>query len=98
MNESKKSFTSNWVDPDDAPEITSELLLSGEKKIGDKVVSDEEFRDAVKKSRVGRPLSKHPKLLVSIRYDQSIIEYFKSTGKGWQTRINEVLSEYVASR
>lgn len=97
MKENNKHSTSTWIDPDDAPEITPDLLLSGVKKIGERTISDNEFRDAVKKTRAGRPVSKNPKLLVSMRYDAEVIEYFKATGKGWQTRINQVLSEYVAS-
>ena len=97
MKENSKHSISTWVDPDDAPEITPDLLLRGEKKIGECAVSDNEFRDAVKKTRAGRPISKNPKLLVSMRYDAEVIEYFKATGKGWQTRMNQVLSEYVTS-
>lgn len=97
MKEKNMPSTSNWVDPDDAPEITPELLSSGTKMVGNRPVSKSEFAQAVKKIRVGRPPLKNPKLLVSIRYDAKIIEYFKSTGKGWQSRVNEVLAEYVAS-
>ena len=96
MKENNKHSISTWVDPDDAPEITPDLLLSGVKKIGERAVSDNEFHDAVKKTKAGRPVSKNPKLLVSMRYDAEVIKYFKATGKGWQTRINEVLSKYVA--
>jgi uncharacterized protein (DUF4415 family) len=32
---------------------------------------------------------------VSIRLSPEVVEYFKSTGKGWQTRMDEVLREYV---
>ncbi len=45
----------------------------------------------------GRPKSLNPKVATSIRYDPYIIEYFKATGKGWQTRMNDVLAKYVAS-
>jgi uncharacterized protein (DUF4415 family) len=31
----------------------------------------------------GRPKSEHKKLLVSVRYSQEVVEYFKSTGEGW---------------
>ena len=97
MKENGMHSTSTWTDPDDAPDITSDLA-AGVKMIGDRAVSKSEFSSAVKKIRAGRPPSKNPKLLVSIRYDAKIIEYFKSTGKGWQSRMNKVLAEYVASR
>ncbi|MDD2723387.1 MAG: BrnA antitoxin family protein [Methylovulum sp.] len=32
---------------------------------------------------------------VAIRFDAEILAYFRSTGKGWQTRMNEVLKEWI---
>jgi uncharacterized protein (DUF4415 family) len=32
---------------------------------------------------------------VAIRFDEEVLAYFRSTGKGWQTRMNEVLKEWV---
>lgn len=43
----------------------------------------------------GRPKSENPKQLVSVRYSQEVLTYFKSTGEGWQSRMNGVLREYV---
>jgi len=43
----------------------------------------------------GRPKSKNRKLLVSIRYSPEVVAYFKSTGEGWQSRMDGVLREYV---
>lgn len=43
----------------------------------------------------GRPKSESPKLLVSVRYGQEVLAYFKSTGEGWQSRMDRVLREYV---
>lgn len=44
----------------------------------------------------GRPKSDNKKLLVSVRYSPEVVAYFKSTGEGWQSRMDGVLSEYVA--
>lgn len=49
------------------------------------------------KSLRGRPKSDNKKQLVSVRYSPEVIEYFKSTGEGWQSRMDNVLREYVAS-
>ena len=46
----------------------------------------------------GRPPKASPKRALNIRVSQSVLEYFRSTGTGWQTRMNEVLSRYVARR
>lgn len=44
----------------------------------------------------GRPKSENRKQWVSVRYSQEVIEYFKSTGEGWQSRMDGVLLKYVA--
>jgi uncharacterized protein (DUF4415 family) len=44
----------------------------------------------------GRPKSANPKQLVSVRYSPEVLEYFKSTGEGWQSRMDGVLKRYVS--
>ena len=44
----------------------------------------------------GRPKSDNKKLLVSVRYSPEVVAYFRSTGEGWQSRIDGVLRQYVA--
>jgi uncharacterized protein (DUF4415 family) len=46
----------------------------------------------------GRPKSETRKQLLSVRYSQEVVAYFKSTGAGWQSRMDGVLREYVARR
>ncbi len=41
----------------------------------------------------GRPRVAAPKQVVSIRMDPEVLDYFKRTGPGWQTRIHEVLAK-----
>ena len=43
----------------------------------------------------GRPKSPNRKLLVSVRYSPEVLGYFKSTGEGWQARMDGVLRRYV---
>ena len=43
----------------------------------------------------GRPKLANPKQLVSVRYSPEVLEYFKSTGEGWQSRMDGVLRQYV---
>lgn len=45
----------------------------------------------------GRPKSAAPKQLVTLRLSPSVIEHFKGSGPGWQTRIDEVLRQAVAN-
>lgn len=44
----------------------------------------------------GRPKSESKKLLVSVRYSPEVVTYFKSTGEGWQSRMDGVLRQYVS--
>lgn len=54
-----------------------------------------------KRGKVRRPGQRGPgkkpkKILVSVRYSPEVVEYFKSTGEGWQTRMDEALKEWMA--
>jgi uncharacterized protein (DUF4415 family) len=40
---------------------------------------------------VGRPKSARPKEALNIRLDADVLDHFRRTGPGWQTRINAVL-------
>jgi uncharacterized protein (DUF4415 family) len=46
----------------------------------------------------GRPKSANPKQLVSVRHSPEVLDYFKGTGEGWQSRMDGVLRHYVARR
>lgn len=46
--------------------------------------------------RAGRPKSDSPKQSTTLRLDQDVLEYFKSGGQGWQTRLNQALREYIS--
>jgi uncharacterized protein (DUF4415 family) len=43
----------------------------------------------------GRPKSAATKQLVSVRYSPEVLAYFRSTGEGWQSRMDGVLRQYV---
>jgi uncharacterized protein (DUF4415 family) len=45
--------------------------------------------------RAGRPVATNPKLQVTIRLPQSVLEHWKQTGPGWQTRMAELLTKRV---
>lgn len=47
---------------------------------------------------VGRPKSDNHKQPTTIRLSPEVMDYFKRDGKGWQTRINQVLEDYVHSQ
>lgn len=48
-----------------------------------------------KLNRVGRPTADNPKVLTSVRFDPDVLAAFKATGRGWQTRMNNALKEWL---
>jgi len=78
MHVSSEGTESKWVDPDDAPELDDDWFDRAEIRIGDTVI------------RRGRPPGS-TKRLVSLRLDKAVLDAFRATGPGWQSRINQAL-------
>lgn len=57
------------------------------------VPSDEQF--ARMRRRGGRPPSEVTKVQLTVRYDADIVEAFKASGDGWQTRMNDALRDWL---
>jgi uncharacterized protein (DUF4415 family) len=53
----------------------------------------EEMLARAKVNKGGRPLSANPRKLLSLRLPADVIERWKATGPGWQTRMAERLSK-----
>ena len=43
----------------------------------------------------GRPVSAVVKERITIRLDPDVVAAFKATGRGWQTRVNDAMREWV---
>ena len=80
MTGKKRASKSTWTDPDDAPELTEEWLATADLYDGDKLIR-----------RGGAPGQAAAKEAVNIRLDPHVLAYFRATGPGWQSRINEAL-------
>lgn len=83
MKEKKKDSKITWTDPDEAPELTDEWFEGADLMEGTRLV------------RRGRPSSEKKKVLLSVRYSQEVVDFFRSTGEGWQTRMDAVLKEWI---
>jgi uncharacterized protein (DUF4415 family) len=95
MTAKSSNTRSSWIDLDDAPELTDEFFAKATPMISDKVVSREEFKAAAKEAMRGRPAGTGTKSSTTVRFDNDILTAFKSTGKGWQTRMNNALREWL---
>jgi uncharacterized protein (DUF4415 family) len=54
-------------------------------------------RGTVRRPGQRGPGKKAKKILLSVRYSSEVVEYFKATGEGWQTRMDDALKEWVES-
>lgn len=45
----------------------------------------------------GRPPSPNPKAHVNIRLDADVLNAFRNMGRGWQTRINAALRDWLST-
>jgi uncharacterized protein (DUF4415 family) len=63
------------------------------------LLTAKQFREMVP-ARIlrGRPKLESPKQLVSVRYSAEVIDFFRSTGDGWQARMDGVLKAYVSRK
>jgi uncharacterized protein (DUF4415 family) len=59
--------------------------------------TDAEWEQVKPLVRRGRPLGSGSKTQVTLRLDVEVIQKFKASGDGWQTRINDALKSWVQS-
>ena len=48
--------------------------------------------------RARGPGRKPRKRALTVRYSPEVVAYFKATGQGWQTRMDEALKEWIAQQ
>ena len=72
-------------------------------KVAEHVIQPEEYEELPeltdemlargKVNRGGRPRSANPRKLISLRLSEDVIQRWRATGPGWQTRMAEKLTE-----
>ena len=82
----------DWDDVD-SPPLTAAMLRR--MRSASEVIP--EIVEAYRRSR-GRPPKAQPKVPVTIRLDASIVRAFRATGRGWQTRINDILARTLRNQ
>jgi uncharacterized protein (DUF4415 family) len=80
MTANKRSTGDEWIDEDDAPDLST---------------PDYQAKLAAASRRRGRPTAESPKISMTIRLDADVLEAFRATGPGWQSRINEALRQVM---
>lgn len=86
-----KKFDAHVIQPEeyeDIPEITEEMFARAVYRVNG-VEQPRPYRRGKQKAP--------KKISLQLRLPSEVIEYFKSEGRGWQTRMGVVLQEWVAS-
>jgi uncharacterized protein (DUF4415 family) len=86
MTVKSKGSRRSWRDPDDAPEITAAWVASAGLRRGKKLVPR------------GRPAGTAKKTQTTVRISNEVLRFFRASGPGWQTRMDEALKKHVAAQ
>lgn len=98
MSEKLKNSYSSWVDPDDAPELNSDFFSQGEWRIGEQAVSAATgVRALGKAASLDNLPIENSKQVLTVRFDSDVVEAFRSSGHGWQARMNAALKDWLQS-
>jgi len=97
MNAKSKVSQKPWADPDDAPELTQAFFEKAQPSIGGKPVSRNEAKAAFAHAlRRGRPPVAVRRPTLNMRVDADVLNHLRALGKGWQTKVNQLLREAVS--
>jgi uncharacterized protein (DUF4415 family) len=92
MSANKSNSPTDWVDDDDLPEWTQDQFDRAEIRFGNHIIRPANGT----LTKAGRPpLNGAPKQQVTLRLDPDVINAFRSSGPGWQSRINAALRNAV---
>ena len=83
MSVNKPSTGTAWVDPDDAPELTAEFFEAADQYQGERLV------------KRGRPKAESVRERITIRLAPEVLQPFRASGPGWQTRMNAALADWL---
>lgn len=83
MSVNKSTTDIDWIDPDDAPQLTDAFFERADEYVGTEVV------------RRGRPKAGVVRERISIRIEPAVLEEFRASGPGWQTRMNAALADWL---
>ena len=93
MKPKRRKKPDPYLADEDNPEWTEEMFRKARPAI--EVVP--EIVEAYRRAR-GRPPKEITKQQVTLRLSPQVLEFFRKQGRGWQTKIDKVLSRYVTRK
>jgi uncharacterized protein (DUF4415 family) len=83
MSVNKTSIGAAWLDADDAPELTDDFFERADEHLGERLI------------KRGRPKADVVRERITIRLEPDVVQQFKASGPGWQTRMNAALVDWL---
>ncbi|MBF0171739.1 MAG: BrnA antitoxin family protein [Nitrospinae bacterium] len=71
------------VEYEEIPELDEDFFAEANEYVGGKLV------------KRGRPSGSGSKVSTTIRFDADVLSAFRTTGRGWQTRMNDALRDWL---
>ena len=93
-------MTAAEIDKELTPEKIKAMLARSKKfPIGedDNPFTPEEWWAKAEFPNRGRPKKEHPKEVINVAFEQKDLEYLRSTGRGWQTRLRKYVEKGIAA-
>ncbi len=78
------------------PEVTAEAFAKARPaaEVLPRFIGEKAAQELLRRSR-GRPAKENKKVSQNLRLDPDVLQAYKDSGSGWQTRINQVLREHI---
>ena len=86
MQKSDAAGKSEWVDPDDVPELTEEYFEDAEVWHGNTFI---------RRGQRDRPKGDNSKEMVTIPLDPDVLAKLREAGPGWQIGVNDILRKAI---
>jgi len=80
------------ITPEEDARITAAAMLDPDSV----PMTDEEWEKVKPLVRLGRPKAQVTKERITIRLSREVVNHFRASGEGWQTRIDLALKEYIS--
>jgi uncharacterized protein (DUF4415 family) len=87
LTEKEEIALQKQIAADEDAQEASDVNLAQAKPFAD---AFPDLMETIRRGR-GRPAVANPRKQISLRLDGDVIDKFKSTGKGWQGRLNDAL-------
>jgi uncharacterized protein (DUF4415 family) len=98
MSVKSKNSAKPWTDPDDAPELTEADMLRGIWQVAGVPVTAKEGKAFAKTAWRGRPVGSvkdQHKVPTTLRLNEEVLQRWRASGKGWQTRAAAILAAHA---